>query len=333
MAIRVAINGFGRIGRMVFRAGMNDPAIEFVAVNDLTDIPTLAYLLKYDSVHGNFPGTVEAGHDGLVVNGKLVKVTAEKEPEKLPWKDLNVDIVMECTGFFTTKEGCMKHIKAGAKKVLLSAPAKDGEGVKTVVVGVNENTIAHDDLIISNASCTTNSLAPVVKVLDDNFGVEHGYMTTVHSYTADQRHVDAPHKDLRRGRAAAVNIVPTTTGAAKTVAEVLPHLKGKLDGISIRVPTPDGSVTDFVVRLKKPTTKEQINWLFSEVAKYHLKGILQYTTDEIVSSDIVGNPHSSIFDANGTYVTDGVFVKIMAWYDNEWGFSHRMVSLAKLMMK
>jgi glyceraldehyde 3-phosphate dehydrogenase len=332
MVIRVAINGFGRIGRMVFRAGLADPAIEFVAVNDLTDIPTLAYLLKYDSVHGRFNGTVETAHDGLVVNGKFVRVIAEKDPAHLPWKDMNVDVAIESTGFFTSKEGCMKHITAGAKKVLLSAPGKEGE-IKTIVVGVNEHMISPDDVIISNASCTTNSLAPIVKVLDDNYGVERGFMTTVHSYTADQRLVDAPHKDLRRGRGAATNIVPTTTGAAKTVAETLPHLKGKLDGISIRVPTPDGSVTDFVVQLKKSVTKEEVNWLFHEVAQYHLKGILEYTEDEIVSSDIVDNTHSSIFDAKSTMVLEGNMIKVLAWYDNEWGYSNRMIDLVKLMMK
>lgn len=332
MTVKVAINGFGRIGRMVFRAGMNDPSISFVAINDLTDIPTLAYLLKYDSVHGPFPGTIESTQDGLIINGAFVKVFAEKDPANLPWAALHIDVAIESTGFFTTKEGCMKHIRAGARKVLLSAPGKEGE-VKTIVMGVNENTITPEDTIISNASCTTNSLAPIVKVLDDNFGVEHGYMTTVHSYTADQRLVDAPHKDWRRSRAAAVSIIPTTTGAAKTVAEVLPHLKGKLDGVSLRVPTPDGSITDFVVVLKKETTKEHINWLFSQVAQFHLKGILQYTEDELVSRDIVGNPHSSIFDAQSTMVTDGRFVKVLAWYDNEWGFSNRMIDLVKLMAR
>ena len=330
MVTRVAINGFGRIGRMVFRAGLGDSAIEFVAINDLTDIPTLAYLLKYDSVHGPFKGTVETAPDGLVVNGKLVRVVAEKDPARLPWGSLHIDVVVESTGFFTKREDCEKHLHAGAKKVLLSAP---GTGIKTIVMGVNENSITHEDTIISNASCTTNSLAPIVKVLDDNFGVEHGFMTTIHSYTADQRLVDAPHKDLRRGRAAAVNIVPTTTGAAKSVAEALPHLKGKLDGVSIRVQTPDGSLTDFVVRLKKPSTKEHVNWLFSQVAQYHLKGILRYTEDEIVSSDIVGDTHSAIFDAKSTMVIDGVFVKLLAWYDNEWGYSNRMIDLIKVMSR
>lgn len=333
MAIRVAINGFGRIGRMVLRAGINDPAIEYVAVNDLTDVPTLAHLLKYDSAHGKFQGTIETVHDGLVVNGKHIKVIAEKDPTKLPWKNLGIDVVMECTGFFLTKAACEMHLTAGAKKVLLSAPPKTAGEVKTIVMGVNDDKITPDDLIISNASCTTNSLAPVVKVLDDNFGVEQGFMTTIHSYTADQRLVDAPHKDLRRARAAAQNIVPTTTGAAKSVAETLPHLKGKIDGVSIRVPTPDGSLTDFVVKLKKPTTKEHLNWLFSQVAQFHLKGILEYSDEELVSHDIIDNPHSSIFDSKSTMVMeDGTFVKVLAWYDNEYGYSCRMNDLVKRMM-
>jgi glyceraldehyde 3-phosphate dehydrogenase len=333
MTIRVAINGFGRIGRMVFRAGMNDPAITFVAINDLTDIETLAYLLRHDSVHGPFNGSVETTHDGLVINGAFVRVLAERDPAALPWGQLGVDVVVESTGFFTKRSDCEKHLHAGAKKVVLSAPAKEGENIKTIVVGVNEHDITPADTIISNASCTTNSLAPIVKVLDDNFGVEHGYMTTIHSYTADQRLVDAPHKDLRRGRAAAQNIVPTTTGAARSVAETIPHLKGKLDGVSIRVPTPCGSVTDFVVRLKKPTTKEHLNWLFSQVAQYHLQNVLRYTEEPLVSSDIVNDAHSSIFDAQSTMVIDGVFVKLLAWYDNEWGYSNRMIDMVKLVAR
>ncbi len=325
--IRVAINGFGRIGRMVFRAGYKDSDIEFVAVNDLTDTKTLAMLLKYDTVHGRFDGTVEAKEKALIVNGKEVKVFAEKEPENLPWGKLNIDVVVESTGFFTTKEACLKHIKAGAKKVLLSAPGKD---IKTVVKGVNEHEIKKGDLIISNASCTTNSLAPVVKVLNDNFGVEKGFMTTVHSYTADQRLVDAPHKDLRRARHAAENIVPTTTGAAKAVAEVIPELKGKMDGIAIRVPTPDGSITDFTCILKKETSIEQVNKLFKNVSEYHMKGVLEYTEDPIVSSDIIGNSHSGIFDATLTNV-NGNMVKVFSWYDNEFGYSCRMIDLVKMM--
>jgi glyceraldehyde-3-phosphate dehydrogenase type I len=328
--VRVAINGFGRIGRMVFRAGYKDKDIEFVAFNDLTDTKTLAYLLKYDTSYGRFPDTVESKQDSLVVNGKEIKVYAEKDPEKLPWKNLKIDVVVESTGFFTTKELASKHLKAGARKVILSAPAKGPDLVKTIVKGVNENTIDKTkDFIISNASCTTNCLAPMVKVLNDNFGIETGYMTTIHAMTNDQGLVDGPHKDLRRGRAAAHNMVITTTGAATAVSETIPELKGKLDGISIRVPIIVGSVTDFVALLKKPATKEKINWLFSEVSKYHLKGILEYTEDSIVSSDIIGNDHSCIFDAQSTMV-NGNLVKIIGWYDNEWGYSNRMIDMIKL---
>jgi glyceraldehyde 3-phosphate dehydrogenase len=329
--VKVAINGFGRIGRMVFRAGIIDSAVEFVAINDLTDTKTLAHLLKYDSVHGKFEGTVTHKEKSLVVNGKEIPVFAEKDPANLPWKDLNVDVVVESTGIFLSKELAGKHLKAGAKKVLLSAPAKEDD-VKTIVKGVNEHTYdKKTDHIISNASCTTNCLAPMVKVLHDNFGVEKGFMTTVHAYTADQRLVDAPHKDLRRARTAASNIVPTTTGAAIAVAQVIPELKGKLDGIAIRVPVPDGSITDFVCILKKPATKEQINELFKNVAIYHLKGVLEYTEDPIVGIDIVHNPHSVIFDAALTNV-NGSMVKIVGWYDNEWGYSCRMIDVLKMMV-
>jgi len=326
--IRVAINGFGRIGRMVFQAGFNSSEIEFVAVNDLTDNKTLAHLLKYDSVHGKFPGTVSFDTEGLIVEGKKLLVYAEKDPSKLPWKKLNIDVVVESTGFFTTADKCKLHIQAGAKKVLLSAPGKEGE-IFTIVKGVNEHQYAGQE-IVSNASCTTNCLAPIVKVLDDNFGVEKGFMTTVHGYTADQRLVDAPHTDLRRARSAAINIIPTTTGAAKTVGEVIPHLKGKLDGISLRVPVPDGSVTDFVCTLKKDVTKEQINALFKNVSNHELKGVIEYSEEPLVSSDIVGNPHSSIFDSQSTNVIDKRFVKIISWYDNEWGYSNRMIDLIKI---
>jgi len=329
--IRVAINGFGRIGRQVFQAGCNDPALEFVAVNDLTDTKTLAHLLKYDSVHGKAKEAIEAKPDGIVVNGKFIKVFAEKEPEKLPWKELKIDVVVESTGFFTDREGAAKHLKAGAKKVVISAPAK---GVDiTIVKGVNEHLYdksKHN--IISNASCTTNCLAPVVKVLNDNFGIVHGFMTTAHAYTADQRLVDAPHKDLRRARHAAINITPTSTGAALTVAEVIPELKGKLDGLALRVPVPDGSLTDFVCELKKATTKEEINALFKSVANNHLKGVLEYTEDPIVSTDIIHNPNSCIFDSLLTMVIDGKFVKVVAWYDNEWGYSNRVIDVIKLMI-
>ncbi len=329
--VRVAINGFGRIGRMVFRAGVQDPDIDFVALNDLTDTKTLAHLLKYDSVHGIFNGQIDYDENNLIVDGRKIKVFAERDPEKLPWKEEEIDIVVESTGFFTRMNDCKKHIKAGAKKVLLSAPPKDD--VPTFVIGVNEHDYdveKHD--VISNASCTTNCLAPLVKVLDDNFGIEKGFMTTVHSYTGDQKLVDAPHKDLRRARSGAVSIIPTTTGAAKAVAKVIPHLKGKLDGMAMRVPTPDGSITDFVCVLKKDTTKEEINELFRNVSQHHLRNVLQYMEDPIVSRDIVGNPHSSIFDAALTMVMEGRFVKVVSWYDNEWGYSNRMVQMLKKML-
>ncbi len=329
--MRVAINGFGRIGRMVFRAGFNDPELEFVAINDLTDTKTLAHLLKYDSSQGIFEAHVDYTPDSLIINGQEIKVFSEKDPALLPWKDLNIDVVFECTGLFRTRAAASKHLDAGARKVLISAPARGDEPVKTVVKGVNEHTLTADDLIVSNASCTTNCLAPVVKVLDDNFGVEEGFMTTVHAYTADQRLVDAPHKDLRRARSAAVSIVPTTTGAAKAVAEVMPHLKGRLDGMAIRVPVPDGSITDFVCRLKTPATVEQINELFKNVSQHELRGVLRYTEEPLVSVDIVGDRHSSIFDASLTKVLPNGFVKVVAWYDNEFGYSCRMVDIAKIM--
>jgi glyceraldehyde 3-phosphate dehydrogenase len=329
--LRVAINGFGRIGRMVFYAGFNDPSIEWVAINDLVDTKTLAHLLKYDSVHGRFPGEVGYNNDGILVNGKFIKVFAEKDPDKLPWGNMNVDVVVESTGFFTDRQGAEKHLRAGAKKVLISAPAK---GVDiTIVKGVNEHLYDKEKHhIISNASCTTNCLAPMVKVLHDNFGVVHGFMNTVHAYTADQRLVDAPHKDLRRARSAAVSIIPTTTGAAKTVAEVIPELKGKLDGVSLRVPVPDSSIVDFTCELNKTTSIEEINNLFKSVANYHLKGILEYTEDPIVSVDIIHNPNSCIFDSALTNVIDKRFVKVIGWYDNEWGYSCRMIDVIKLLL-
>jgi len=329
--VRVAINGFGRIGRQVLQAGINDSTIEWVAINDLTDTKTLAHLLKYDSVHGRSKYPVEARDDGIVVNGKFIKVLSEKDPLKLPWKDMNIDIVVESSGIFTDRDGAEKHLKAGAKKVLVSAPSKGCD--ITIVKGVNEHNYdktKHN--IISNASCTTNCLAPMVKVLNDNFGIIHGFMTTVHAYTADQRLVDAPHKDLRRARSAALSIVPTTTGAAKTVAEVIPELKGKLDGLSLRVPVPDGSVTDFVCVLKRNVTIEEVNNLFKNVAIFHLKGIVEYTEDPIVSADIVHNNHSVIFDALSTMVIEGNFLKIVGWYDNEWGYSCRMIDVLKLLI-
>jgi len=329
--VRVAINGFGRIGRQVLQAGIHDPDIEWVAVNDLTDTRTLAHLLRYDSVHGKSPYSIEYDDKNLIVNNKTIKVFAEKDPTKLPWKELKIDIVVESTGFFTDKAGASQHIKAGAKKVLISAPAKDPD--ITIVKGVNEHEYKKDKHhIISNASCTTNCLAPIVKVLHDNFGVKRGFMVTAHAYTADQRLVDAPHKDLRRARSAAVSIVPTTTGAAKAVAEVMPSLKGKLDGFAWRVPVPDGSIVQFSAELEKSTDVEKINWLFKQVAESHMRGVLEYSEEPLVSRDIIHNPHSCIFDAPSTAVIEGNFVSVSGWYDNEWGYSCRIVDVLKLLL-
>ena len=330
--VKVAINGFGRIGRQVLRIGLNHPELNFVAVNDLTDVKTLAYLFKYDSVHGKFDGSIETHGSDLVINGKKIHVLCEKEPNKLPWDKLNVDLVVESTGFFRTKDLVSLHLKAGAKKVLISAPAKGDESIKTIVLGVNEHDYDKEkDHIINNASCTTNCLAPVVKVLHDNFGIENGLMTTIHSYTNDQKILDLPHKDLRRGRAAALNIIPTTTGAAKAVTEVIPELKGKLNGMAMRVPTPCSSITDFVCVLKKPATKEQVNELFKNVGQHHLKNILEYSEEPLVSIDIINNPHSCIFDAASTMMINDKFLKVVAWYDNEWGYSNRIVDVLKIM--
>ncbi len=321
--VRVAINGFGRIGRMVVRAGINRDDIEFIACNDLTDKKTLAHLFKHDSIHGTFSEDVHETEQGISIAGKEILVLAERDPAKLPWKKLDIDVVIESTGFFRTKEKMELHLQAGAKKVMLSAPAK-GDGVKTFVLGVNEHEYdPKKHHLVSNASCTTNCLAPIVKVLDDNFGVKRGYMTTVHAFTGDQRLVDAPHPDLRRARAAAINIVPTSTGAAIAVGKVIPHLAGKLNGIALRVPVPDGSITDFVCELERETTKEEINWLMKEVSKHHLRGILEYSEEPLVSTDIIGNAHSSIFDAGLTFV-QGNMVKVVSWYDNEWGYSNRI---------
>lgn len=321
---KIAINGFGRIGRLCLRSLIQREDIEVVAINDLTDVKTLAHLLKYDSVHGKLAVKVEAGADSLVVNGHEVKVFAMKDPAQLPWKSLGVDIVIESTGIFTDKEGAEKHITAGARKVVISAPATGG--VKTVVLGVNEDVITEADTILSNASCTTNCLAPMAKVLHEKFGLEKGYITTVHAYTADQRLHDAPHKDLRRARAAALSMVPTSTGAAKAVGEVLPALKGKLDGVAVRVPTPDGSLTDLVAVLSREVTKEEVNAAMKEASEGALKGILEYCTDPIVSVDVIGNRHSCVLDAALTSV-NGNLVKVMGWYDNEAGYSERVVDL------
>ncbi len=324
MAIRVAINGFGRIGRLVFRSFFErNEDVEFVGINDLTDAKTLAHLFKYDSAQGKFKGEVAAADSAIIVNGTKIPVSAHRNIEDIPWKD--VDVVIESTGVFTNKEALMKHINNGAKKVVLSAPAKD-ELDATIVLGVNDKTLTGNEKVMSNASCTTNCLAPIAKVLNDKFGIESGMMVTIHAYTNDQRILDLPHKDLRRARAAAVNIIPTTTGAAKAVGLVLPELKGKLNGYSVRVPVPDGSLTDLSAVLSKKVTKEEINAAIKEASEGEFKGIIEYTEEPVVSSDIIGNRHSSIFDASLTDVHDNL-VKVVAWYDNEFGYSNRIVDL------
>ena len=327
--IRVAINGFGRIGRLSFRRLLEKENIEIVAINDLTDNATLAHLLKYDSVHGKFTGAVSSDGESLTVNGKRINAYAERDPKKLPWKDLNIDVVLESTGRFVDEAGAGMHIEAGCKKVVISAPAKGN--IPTVVLGVNEDTLTGQETIVSNASCTTNCLAPMAKVLDDLFGIEKGYMTTIHAYTADQNLQDAPHSDLRRARAAALSIVPTSTGAAKAVGLVLPQLKGKLDGNAMRVPTPDGSLTDLTVVLKREASVAEINAAMKAASEGAMKGILEYCVDPIVSIDIIGNPHSCIFDSELTAV-NGTLAKVVGWYDNEYGYSSRVADLiAKLM--
>ena len=329
--INVAINGFGRIGRLVLRAGIKDKDISWKAVNDVTDSKTLAHLFKYDSVHGRYDGTVDYTSDSLIIDGKKIQVLSVLDPQKLPWKDMKIDVVVESTGKFTDRDGAEQHIKGGAKKVLISAPAKNPD--ITIVMGVNEGMYDRKKHhLVSNASCTTNCLAPVVKILHDNFRIRRGFMTTIHAYTADQKLVDAPHKDLRRARHAALSIIPTTTGAAKAVAEVIPDLKGKLDGLSFRVPVATGSVTDFVCELEKSATKEEINKVFENSAK-KMKGILEYSIEPLVSSDIITDANSSIFDSELTNVIGGNFVKVIAWYDNEWGFSERMIDVIKLIGK
>ena len=335
MAIKVGINGFGRIGRLLYRAAIERNAnIDFVAINDLADAKTNAHLLKYDSIHGRFPGTVEAEADKLVVNGKPLKVLSQKDPAMLPWKDLGVYLAVESTGLFTDREAAAKHLQAGAKKVLISAPAKSPD--VTIVMGVNDDLYDHEKHnILSNASCTTNCLAPVSKVLADNFGLEKGFMTTCHSYTNDQKVQDLVHKDLRRARAAALNIIPTSTGAAKAIGEVLPSCSGKMNGISLRVPTADVSIVDLTAVLGKEATAEEINAAMKKAAEGPLKGILEYTEDPIVSSDVLHTSVSAVFDAQSTMVMGNKsnFVKILAWYDNEWGFSCRMVELIELVGK
>ncbi|MGL5514446.1 MAG: type I glyceraldehyde-3-phosphate dehydrogenase [Sporomusa sp.] len=326
MTTKVGINGFGRIGRNVLRAAVNNPDFEIVAVNDLTDAKTLAHLLKYDSVHGTMNAEVKSVDGGIEVDGKLIKVFAEKDPANLPWKELSVDIVIESTGRFTEKDKALAHVKAGAKKVIISAPAKNED--ITIVMGVNQDKYdpaSHH--VISNASCTTNCLAPFAKVLQQKFGIKSGLMTTIHSYTNDQNILDLPHKDLRRARAAGMSIIPTTTGAAKAVALVLPELKGKLNGFALRVPTPNVSITDLVAQLEKPATAEAVNAALKEAADGELKGIMAFAEEELVSKDYNGNPHSSIIDAPSTMMVGDNLVKVVAWYDNEWGYSSRVVDL------
>lgn len=327
--VNVAINGFGRIGRLALRMMIDHPYIEVKAINDLTDAATLMHLFKYDSVHGKYEGNVSIDDDCLCIKDQKIKILKEMDPLQLPWKELQIDLVIESTGVFVSREGSQKHISAGAKKVLISAPAKGG-GVKTIVLGVNDEILTGEDDIVSNASCTTNCLAPMIKVLNDKVGIEKGYVTTVHAYTADQRIQDAPHRDLRRARAGAVSIIPTTTGAAAAVGKVLPEMNGKLDGFALRVPIPDGSITDCSLVLSKEVSAEQINEWMKEASDSWLKGIMEYTEDPIVSIDIVGNKHSCIFDSQLTK-TDGKLAKIVGWYDNEMGYAARLVDMVNLL--
>ena len=326
--IKVGINGFGRIGRLTFRALLNKKNIEVVAFNDLTDAKTLAHLFKYDSVHGKFNGYVDVDGDSLIINGKKIRVYAEKDPANLPWKELGVEIVAECTGIFRNREKLSKHLIAGAKKVVLSVPSDNKEDVDlTVVLGVNDNMLTKDMKLISNASCTTNCLAPVAKVLNDKFGIVKGLMNTIHSYTNDQIILDAPHKDLRRARAAAISMIPTKTGAAKAIGLVIPELDGKMDGFAVRVPTPDGSLVDLTCELARSVTKEEIHAAMKEAADGPMKGILEYLDEPLVSCDIIGNTHSAIYDSLMTKVIGGNLIKIIAWYDNEAGYSNRLADL------
>ncbi len=327
MAIKVAINGFGRIGRLVFRVAWEREELDVVAINDITDAKTLAHLLKYDSVHGILKKDISYTDDSITVDGKVVKIYAERNPGDLPWKELGIDLVVESTGIFRTNEKISKHLEAGAKKVILTVPAKD-EIDGMFVLGVNDEDIKGDEKIVSNASCTTNCVAPMAKVLHDNFGIKRGWMTTTHAYTNDQRLLDLPHSDLRRSRAAAMSIIPTTTGAARAVGKIIKDLAGKLDGISLRVPTPCSSIVDLVVDLEKNATPEEINKAMKEAAEGRMKGYLEYSEDPLVSIDITNNPHSCVFDSLMTSVMDGNFIKIIGWYDNEWGYSNRVVDLA-----
>jgi glyceraldehyde 3-phosphate dehydrogenase len=330
MGVKIGINGFGRIGRLVLRAGCDDRALEFVAVNDITDARTLAHLFKYDSIHGRFKGEVAEGKDSIKINGKNIRIFAERDPAALPWSDLGVDIVVESTGLFRSREKASKHIEAGARKVLISAPAKGHDG--TFVLGVNADQFDKSrHQIVSIGSCTTNCLAPIVKVLHDAFEIKSGFMTTIHAYTNDQRILDQPHSDLRRARAAAMSMIPTTTGAAKAISEAIPEMKGRLDGVAIRVPTPVGSLVDLVVNVATEVSVEAVNAAMKTAADGPMKGVLEYTEEPIVSTDIVGNSHSSILDALSTMVMGGNMVKVFSWYDNEWGFSCRMIDMLKMM--
>ena len=332
MSVKIAINGFGRIGRLVFRAGYQNKDVDFVAVNDLADAKTLAHLLKYDSTHGILDADISVANNAIIVDGKELKTFSVREPETLPWKDLGVDVVLESTGKFTDKTGAGKHMEAGAKKVVVSAPAKNPD--VTFVLGVNQEVYdKNKHHIISMGSCTTNCLAPIVKILHQEFGIEYGLMTTIHSFTNDQVVVDEPHRDLRRARAAALSMIPTTTGAARAIAEVIPEMKGKLDGLAIRVPTPNVSLVDFVATLSKSTTRNEINDKFREYAQSAMKGILACSEEELVSKDFNGNKHSSFVDMPNTTVIGGNMVKILSWYDNEWGFSNRMLELLSFIMK
>lgn len=333
MATKIAISGFGRIGRLALKAGIKNPAFEFVAINDLTDAKTLAHLFKYDSTFGIYDGEVKAEENAIIIDGKKIQIFSEKDPSALPWAKLGIDIVYESTGKFTTAEKAGLHIKAGAKKVIITAPGK-GEGVTTLCYGINEEIYdPKTSNIISNASCTTNCLAPVAKVLQEKFGIKNGLMTTIHAYTNDQKLLDSPHSDLRRARSAAESMIPTSTGAAAAIGLVLPTLKGKLNGIAIRVPTPDVSMVDLAVNLEKTVTKEEVNAAMKEYAEGKLKGILQYVEEPLVSRDFLGNNHSSMFDSLLTQVIDGTFVKVFSWYDNEWGYSHRLNDIAEYMVK
>jgi len=332
MSIKIAINGFGRIGRLIFKVGLNDPEVEFVAINDLTNAKTLAHLLKYDSVHGRFPEAVSFEEGYLLAGSREVKVLEERDPSKLPWKEMGVDIVVESTGVFRKRAQIALHLQQGAKKVLLTVPAKD-EIDNTIVLGVNDADLKPTDQIVSNASCTTNCFGPLVKVLNDTFGIERGLMTTVHAYTNDQRILDLPHSDLRRARAAGANLIPTTTGAAIAIGKVIPELNGKLNGMAMRIPITDGAIVDFVADLKQEVTVETVNAAFKKAAEGPMKGILEYCDEPIVSQDIIDNPHSSIFDSLSTYAIGGNMVKVLSWYDNEWGYSNRAYDLLKKMAK